>query len=310
MPIDNSSDPWVDHTSNCWLLEKHHHPKCFAVKASFKTNDPPRWSGLLSPRADALRENRGLGLNCHENNHSFKHCRHPFTTASACLNPELSQLGDDDAHRHRQTRRVFYHRDDKSSRPNNHKKNRRHLPGQSRGYHQDHGHVYCHNDTTYTSDHHDGILRSTASSAPASAPRMRFGAAHHPGENTLARQPGTFRTGNRQLGGGRHRRQHCQGAPLLVSEDARVLLLACPVTQHRMPLSRAHGLLRRLRTTLTVLYRWRELALRAWFPPAGVFFFRFFSTTRTRASSGVPPGHSLRSATGTALSAPIPSTAA
>ncbi len=31
---------------------------------------------------------------------------------------------------------------------------------------------------------------------------MRFGAAHNPGENTLARQPGTFRNGNRQLDGG------------------------------------------------------------------------------------------------------------
>ena len=69
------------------------------MKASFKTDDPPLWSGLLSPRADALRENRGLCLICHEDNHSFKHCKHPFITASGCLNPELGQLGDDDAHR-------------------------------------------------------------------------------------------------------------------------------------------------------------------------------------------------------------------
>ena len=67
---------------------------------------------------------------------------------------------------------------------------------------QDQGQVNCHNDTTYTSDHHGGILRSPASSAPAPAPRMRFGAAHNPGENTVARQPGTFRNGNRQLDGG------------------------------------------------------------------------------------------------------------
>ena len=64
------------------------------------------------------------------------------------------------------------------------------------------GQVNCHNNTTYTPDHHGGILRSPASSAPAPAPHMRFGAAHNPGENTLARQPGTFRTGNRQLDGG------------------------------------------------------------------------------------------------------------
>ena len=60
---------------------------------------PPLWSGLLSPRADAIRENRGLYFNCHEDNLSFKHCTHPFITASGCLNPELGQLGDDDVHR-------------------------------------------------------------------------------------------------------------------------------------------------------------------------------------------------------------------
>ena len=40
--------------------------------------------------------NRRLCLNCHEDNHSFKHCRHLFIIASGCLNPELGQLGDDD----------------------------------------------------------------------------------------------------------------------------------------------------------------------------------------------------------------------
>ena len=52
------------------------------------------------------------------------------------------------------------------------------------------------------SDYYGGIPRSPASSAPAPAPRMRFGAAHNPGGNTHARQPGTFRNGNRQLDGG------------------------------------------------------------------------------------------------------------
>ena len=46
------------------------------------------------------------------------------------------------------------------------------------------------------------------------------------------------------------------------------LLLACPMKQHKLPFSRAHGLLRRLLTILTAWYRRRELALRAWFPPA------------------------------------------
>ena len=63
----------------------------------------------------ALRENRGLCLNCHEDNHSFKDCRHPFINASGCLNPELVQLGDDDAYRRWRARMVCYRRDGKSA---------------------------------------------------------------------------------------------------------------------------------------------------------------------------------------------------
>ena len=64
MPIDDLSHPLLDQTSNCWSLEEHHYGDFCAVGASFKTDDPPLWSGLLSPsaRADALRENRGLCL--------------------------------------------------------------------------------------------------------------------------------------------------------------------------------------------------------------------------------------------------------
>ena len=83
---------------------------------------------------------------------------------------------------------VCYRRDDKSSRPNSHKKYRRYLSGSGPGR--------LSHDTTYTLVHHGGILPSPASSAPAPAPRIRFGAPHNPGENTLARQPGTFRNGN------------------------------------------------------------------------------------------------------------------
>ena len=146
MPIDDSSDPWLDHASNCWPLEEHPYAEVFVVSASFKTDDSRLWSGLLSPstRADALRENRGFCLYCHEDNHSFKHCRHPFINASGCLNPELGQLGDDDAYRRCQARIVCYRRDGKSSRPNNHNKNRCHHSGQSRGYHQDQDQVNCH----------------------------------------------------------------------------------------------------------------------------------------------------------------------
>ena len=75
MPIDGSSDPWLGHTSSCWPLEEHHYAEVFAVlpNASFVTDDAPVWSVLFSPRADALRGNREPRLNCHEDNHSFKH---------------------------------------------------------------------------------------------------------------------------------------------------------------------------------------------------------------------------------------------
>ena len=129
--------------------------------------------------------------------------------------------------------------------------NRRHLSGYLRGYHQDQGQAYCQNDTTYTSERDGGIPRSPASSAPAPAPRMRVGAAHNPGGNTLARQPGTFRNGNGQLDGGTAPSTTLSGGTSMVSEDARVLLLACPITQHKLPLTRAHGLLRRVRTIPT-----------------------------------------------------------
>ena len=108
MPIGDSSDPWLDQTSNCGPLEEHHGAEVFAVSASFETDYPPLRSSLLSPstRSDALRANRGLCLNLYEANHSFKHCRHPFINASGCLNPEFGQLGDDDAYRRWQARMV------------------------------------------------------------------------------------------------------------------------------------------------------------------------------------------------------------
>ena len=202
MSIDDSSDPWLDHPSNCWPLEEHRYAKVFAISASFKTDDPPLWSGLLLPRADALREN-------HEDKHSFKHCRHLFITASGCLNPEVCKIGDDDTYRRWQARMVCYRRDGKSSRPTNREKNRRHHSGQSRGYQQNQGQVSCHYDNTYTSNHHGGIPPLPAFSAPAPAPRMRFGAAHNPGGKraSLAHSAPTIDSSTAV----RHRRQHCRG---------------------------------------------------------------------------------------------------
>ena len=185
---------------------------------------------------------------------------------------------------------VCYRRDDKSSRSNNHKKNRRHLSGQSRGCHQDQGQVNCHNDTTYTLDHHGGIPRSPASSAPTPASRMCFGAARNPGGNTHARQPGAFRTGNRQLDGGTAPSTTLSGTPLLVSEDARVpgaslsnnAAQIASVKNLRAPTPSAddsHGVVPAAGTGASSVV-----------PPCPASFFFFFSTARTRASSDVSIG--------------------
>ena len=186
--------------SEMCIRDRHHYAEVFAVCASFETDDPPLWSALLSPsaRAAALRENRWLCLNCHEDTHSFRNCRRPFINANGCLNPELGQLGDDDAYRRWQARMTSYRRDGRSSRAHT-KKNRRNRSCQMRGYHQDQDQVNSHCGAPgnhYTSDYHDGVPPSPASSAPAVTPGMHLGADHNPSGNANARQPGTFRTGN------------------------------------------------------------------------------------------------------------------
>ena len=93
---------------------------------------------------------------------------------------------------------TSYRRDGKSSRAHT-KKNRRNRSGEN------HDQVNSHSGNPgnpYTSGHHGGVPPSPASSAPASAPGIRLGAAHNPIGNPSARQPGTFRTGTWQLDGG------------------------------------------------------------------------------------------------------------
>ena len=138
MSVKYPTGLWTDHTSYCWPLEEHYCAEFFAVSALFKTDDPPLWSGLLLPSAPAaaLRVNRWHCLNCDEDTHSYRNCRHPFSNASGCLNPELGQLGDDNSYRRWRSRMTSYHRDGKSTRAHN-KKRRRNRSGQSRGYHQD-----------------------------------------------------------------------------------------------------------------------------------------------------------------------------
>ena len=192
---------------NYWPLEGHNCAEVFSVRASFKTGRLTLWSGLLtlSARAAALRENRVHCLYCHKHTHSFRNCRHPFINASGCLNPELGQLGDDDAYRRWQARMTSYRRAGKSSRLHTHNKNRRNHSNQSRGHHQDldqvnshcgnHSHGGNHNNP-YTPGEHGGVPPSPASSAPATTPGKCVGAIYDLGGNLNAHQPGTFRTGN------------------------------------------------------------------------------------------------------------------
>ena len=58
MSINDPTDPWLNQASNFWPLEEQHYAEVFTVSASFSTDDPPLWSGLLSPSAcvTALRE--------------------------------------------------------------------------------------------------------------------------------------------------------------------------------------------------------------------------------------------------------------
>ena len=80
------------------------------------------------------------------------------------------------------------------------------------------------------------------------------------------------------------------------------LLPACPITQHKLPLFRAHGHLRRLSRIFMVQYRRREPASPARLPlnPGPV------STKRTRAWCAVLLGHGPSSAKGTRANSAVP----
>ena len=176
---------------NCWPLEEQHYAEGFAVSASVKTDDPPLWSGLLTPsaRAAALRENRGHCLNCHEDTHPLRNCRHPFINASGCLNLELGRLGDDDVFRRWQARMVSYRRDGRSSRSQTCNKNHRNRSNQSRAYHQDQGQINSHSgnhNNSYTPGQHGAVPPSPASSASASALGTQLGATQNPSGNPNA----------------------------------------------------------------------------------------------------------------------------
>ena len=94
--LSDCLDLRLDTSSNRWPLDEHHYADVYAVCMSIQTDDPPLWSGLSSSstRTVALSENRGHGLNCHEDSHSLKMCRHPLQTLNGALNPDFGTLGD------------------------------------------------------------------------------------------------------------------------------------------------------------------------------------------------------------------------
>ena len=94
--VDQYYDDPFTHSYQHWPAEPSHWDEVFNVSDSFNTNDPSLWTPLVSPqaRSQAFRDNKGRCLNCHDTDHSLKHCTQPFTNSSGCLNPQLGQLGD------------------------------------------------------------------------------------------------------------------------------------------------------------------------------------------------------------------------
>ena len=243
-----------------------------------------------------------------DSTHSFQNCRHPFINASGCLNPELGQLDNDDAYRRWQARITSYRRDKSRSHPN---KNRRNRSVHTRGYHQDQGQVNNSSGdpgNTYASGHHGGVPPSPTSSAPAVAPGMRLGAGHAETRTRVNRVP--FAPEIDSSMALRHtrpaRRQHCKGHLRLFHEMLVHLLPACPITQHKLPLVRAHGRLNRLSHIFMVQYRRREPASPTRFPSIRVQFLRREHAPRALFPSAMARVRRREHA----LTAPFPSAAA
>ena len=169
-------------------------------------------------------------MNCHEDSHSLRQCRHPFINASGCLNPDLGQVGDDgEAYRRWQARMNRCRRQDKSSRSNKQSNNQnRRRRGNSRGQPQSQGQASTQNDGFNThaangnqqsgSGHHSGVPRSPAYSAVGPSPGcpvwcisqprrkpQRAPARHLPHwQLTSRRRYGTPRASAASIAGGKH----------------------------------------------------------------------------------------------------------
>lgn len=95
------TDPSVDSSSECWLIEENYYAEVLAVSITHKTDHPLLWSGLLLPhaRVAALGENLDHCLNCHLTRSN--QCKFLFLNGSGYLHRDLGQLGDNGARYHR-----------------------------------------------------------------------------------------------------------------------------------------------------------------------------------------------------------------
>ena len=173
---------------------------------------------------------------------------------------------------------TSYRHDGKCSRAHNHKKNRRHRSGQSRGYHRDQGQETVTVVTPVThirlaimmvSHLHPPLLHALLPVSALGLPTTRAET------RTIASQAPSTRV-NDSSTAVRHtrpvRRQHCRGHLRLFRK--MYLLPSCPIIRHKLPLLRAHGLLGRLSQILAVQYRRRKPLSPARFLSARVQFRR------------------------------------
>ena len=167
---------------------------------------------------------------------------------------------------------ASYRRDGSSSRAHT-KKNRRNRPGQTRGYHQDQDQVNSHCGAPATITRLTTMMVSHLRPPlmlPRSLPECAEGLTTTRAEtrmrvNQVPSAPEIDRSTTV-----RHtrpaRRQHCKGHLRLFHEMLVHLLPACPITQRKLPLFRAHGHLSRLSHIFMVQYRRREPASPTRFP--------------------------------------------
>ena len=188
-------------------------------------------------------------------------------------------------------------RDDKSSRPNTHKNNRRHLSGQSRGYHRDHSQVNGYNDTTFTPDHHHGgILRAILLLECALEPPTTRAKIHS--RANLAHSVTAINSSPKLSGATYFSFRRCSCSIANLSSNAAQIASAKSPRAPTPSADDSYGVVPAAETSASSVVSSSQV----------IFIFSFFfPPARTRASSDVPLSHGLCSAT---VPAPFPSAAA